>query len=261
MSPSLPLSVGSPRAIAISAAISLGLAFSTVSGKLLRPLLLDGLPGGLWKAVPYLLPMLVTLADILAMVLLLVVVTRLSLRSLPAHTGLSAAPDAPLRWSLVWLLPALLVCVILADPVSDIRLPRLLWLGVGSPIAEELLYRGLAVGVLVRVCGWHWLPACLWPALFFGLAHLGQGSDAAAIAGIVAITGAGGLLFGWLFLRWRFNLWPPVLLHVGLNTLWELFALGEDALGGWLGNLLRLGVVILAIVATLRMAPRRAAAK
>ena len=74
----------------------------------------------------------------------------------------------------------------------------------------------------------------------FGLVHATQGQDPASIAGIVAITGLGGLLFGWLFVRWDFNLWPPILLHIGMNSLWIVFALGDDALGGWLGNALRL---------------------
>ena len=98
----------------------------------------------------------------------------------------------------------------------------------------------------------------LLPALLFGLVHAGQGSDLGSVAGIVAITGLGGLLFGWLFVRWGFNLWPPILLHVGLNSLWIVFALGETALGGWLGNGLRLAVVIGAIVLTLVMTRRKA---
>ncbi|MCR5873053.1 CPBP family glutamic-type intramembrane protease [Phenylobacterium sp. J426] len=98
------------------------------------------------------------------------------------------------------------------------------------------------------------------PALMFGLVHAGQGSDPASIAGVVAITGLGGLLFGWLFVRWDFNLWPPILLHVGMNSLWIVFALGENALGGWLGNALRLGIVVGAVLLTLRMTPAGAPA-
>jgi hypothetical protein len=46
-------------------------------------------------------------------------------------------------------------------------------------------------------------------------------------------------------------------LHVGLNALWLIFDLGENAIGGWLGNGLRLSVVVTAIAATFWLAPRR----
>lgn len=94
--------------------------------------------------------------------------------------------------------------------------------------------------------------------MFFGGAHLLQGSDLGSLAGVVAITGIGGVLFGWLFVRWGHNLWPPFLLHAGLNGLWSVFDLGEDALGGWLGNGLRLGIVAIAIATTFWLAPRPA---
>jgi hypothetical protein len=51
------------------------------------------------------------------------------------------------------------------------------------------------------------------------------------------------------------NQWPPILLHVGLNGLWLVFGLGDDAIGGGVGNGLRLGIVLVAIVATTRLAP------
>jgi hypothetical protein len=53
--------------------------------------------------------------------------------------------------------------------------------------------------------------------------------------------------------RWGFNLWPAFFVHAGLNTLWIVFDLGSNAVGGWLGNVVRAGVVTGAIVLTLRM--------
>ena len=141
---------------------------------------------------------------------------------------------------------------------SEVTGLDLFWQGVGFPVIEEVIYRGLAVGALILWAGWRWWAACLLPALLFGLVHAGQGTDLGSVAGIVAITGLGGLLFGWLFVRWDFNLWPPILLHVGMNSLWIVFALGETALGGWLGNGLRLAVVAGAVVLTLVMTRRRA---
>ena len=76
------------------------------------------------------------------------------------------------------------------------------------------------------------------------------------MAGAVAITAAGGLLFGWLFWRWHWNLWPSVFLHMGMNLVWMVFALGETAVGGWLGNGLRAAIVLGAIRLTTRMVPK-----
>jgi hypothetical protein len=90
---------------------------------------------------------------------------------------------------------------------------------------------------------------------FFAIAHFAQGKDWQSALGIVAITGLGGMLFGWLFVRWRFNLWPAILLHIGLNSLFLCFDLGENALGGWLLNGMRIGVVLIAVWVTVRWFP------
>ncbi|MEZ5958085.1 MAG: CPBP family intramembrane glutamic endopeptidase [Hyphomonadaceae bacterium] len=92
-----------------------------------------------------------------------------------------------------------------AKIATDVHPSDIAWAGVGGPIAEEFVYRGLALGVLIRWCGWPIWLACIWPAVFFGAAHFAQGEDWGSVAGIVAITGLGGVLFGWLFVRWRFN--------------------------------------------------------
>ena len=46
-----------------------------------------------------------------------------------------------------------------------------------------------------------------------------------------------------------------MLLHIGMNTLWTTFAFGDDAVGGWLGNALRLLTVATALIATRWLAP------
>jgi hypothetical protein len=66
----------------------------------------------------------------------------------------------------------------------------------------------------------------------------------------------GGLLFGWLYARWDYNIWPPVFLHSGLNGLWTFFALGDTAVGGEFGNAVRFGTAALTIVVTLAMTRR-----
>jgi membrane protease YdiL (CAAX protease family) len=238
----------------VVALLSLGLAWTVVSGDLLRPWLRAHLPASMLET-PYLASALISAADLVVLALLVALALRITPWRVLAGAGLTAPIARPLAWSLVWLVPGLVAASLLATPVETVTAADVAWLALGGPISEEIVYRGIAVGVLVRACGWHWLPACLWPALFFGVVHAGQGQDLGSTLGIVAVTGAGGLLFGWLFVRWDFNLWPPILLHVGLNGLWLVFGLGDDAIGGLVGNGLRLTIVLVAILATIRLAP------
>jgi hypothetical protein len=233
------------------AGVSLGLLYSTQSGSAMRAVF----PSGSLPAIPYLRSALASFSDILVLLALTSLAARRTPSAMLGLAGLGARFWSPLRWSLLIFVPASLVALVIAGwPVAPAP-AELIWQVVLGPFTEELVYRGLAIGVLMRLCGWALLPACLWPALFFGMAHLWQGSDLGSIAGVAAITGAGGLLFGWLFVRWGYNLWPAILLHVGLNGLWTVFALGEDAVGGWFGNALRLAVVVAAVATTLRLAP------
>lgn len=238
------------RSLVVAAAVAAGLAWTIFSGALVRPLLAG-------VEVPYAGAVAANLSDLLVMVLLLGLAARAGLRRLFDLTGLAAPVAKPLIWAAILFAPAVLVAAAAAPLSREFTALDLFGQGAGFPVFEEIIYRGLAVGALIRWAGWRWWAACLLPALMFGIVHAGQGSDPASVAGIVAITGAGGLLFGWLFVRWGFNLWPAILLHIGMNSLWIVFALGENALGGWLGNGLRLAVVLGAVLLTLKMAPPR----
>lgn len=238
-----------PRALVVAGAVTAALIWTTVSGQAVRPLL-SGVQ------TPYLASVLANLSDVAVMGVLLMLSARAGPRRVFGLTGLEAPVVRPLLWAAVLFVPAVAVAAVNAPVSREFTAPDLFWQGVGFPVIEEVVYRGLAVGALILWAGWRWWAACLLPALLFGLVHAGQGTDLGSVAGVVAITGLGGLLFGWLFVRWGFNLWPPILLHVGLNSLWIVFALGETALGGWLGNGLRLAIVAGAVGLSLAMARR-----
>lgn len=243
----------SPRPLAVAASVSAALIWSSISGDLLRPLLsADAI-----RSVPYLRSALISLADALVMVALISLAASRGPVAALAVAGLNAPILRPAAWGALVFVPASLVCLAFAPIADSVSSADIAWLAIGGPVIEEIVYRGLAVGTLMRLCGWRFLPAALLPALFFGAAHAWAGKDPADITGVVAITGAGGLLFGWLYARWRFNLWPAIILHVGLNALWLVFAFGDNAVGGWFGNAVRLGAVILAIAGTLIIAPRK----
>ena len=241
-----------PSSVFIALAVAAALAYSTVSGDILGPLL-DREP---IRGIPYLRSALVTVGDAIAMLALVSLAALSSPAKIISFAGLGAGAARPLVWAAAVLAPSALLSYFTA-PLGTFDVSDVLWLSIGSPFLEEVAYRGLAIGVLMRICGWRFLPAVLLPAAFFGAAHAAQGEAMMEIAGVVAITGLGGLLFGWLFVRWGYNLWPPILLHIGMNAIWLVFNLGENAIGGWFGNAQRLLVVALSIGLTLAMAPKR----
>jgi uncharacterized protein len=179
-------------------------------------------------------------------------------RPLARLSGLSAPIGRPLLFAAAIFIPATIIAVLIAKPAADISLYDQAFLSVIFPVMEEIGFRGLAIGALMRLAGWSFALAALAPAAVFGAAHLWQGDSPMEIAGVVAITGVGGFLLGWIFVRWGFNLWPAIFAHVGLNALWGFFDLGDNAVGGWTGNALRLGVIAAAIGLTLLMAPKKA---
>lgn len=244
----------SPTSLLIAAAVAATLGWSMVSGDVVR-----ALPLSLPK-IPYLRSGLATLSDILLMIALAALAARRSPTWVLSLTGVQRLNRLHLLWVALVFAPVVIAAALLAPLAPDLDAKAFVWPGVLGPFTEELFFRGLAVGLLIQAAGWRFLPAVLFPAIFFGLAHLWQGNSPAETAMAVAITGLGGLGFGWLFVRWGYALWPPILLHIGMNCLWTAFALGEDAVGGVLGNALRLATVLLAIGLTLRLSPRHPSA-
>lgn len=179
-------------------------------------------------------------------------------RPLARLAGLSAPIGRPLLFAGVIFIPATAIAFLIARPAATVSLYDQAFLSGIFPVMEEIGFRGLAIGALMRLAGWPFVLAALAPAAVFGAVHAWQGEGLAEIAGVVAITGVGGFLLGWMFVRWGFNLWPAIFAHAGMNALWGFFDLGENAIGGWTGNALRLGVIAAAIGLTFLMAPKKA---
>ncbi|NWG70430.1 MAG: CPBP family intramembrane metalloprotease [Parvularculaceae bacterium] len=230
----------------------LGLASAAFSGPILRPLL-SATP---LAEIRYGVSTAINLVDLAVLAAVILALGGRDGRNLLAVSGLSAPIARPALFAAAILGPLAATAALLAPVADDLDPIALGMTGIAFPAMEEIGFRGLAIGALMRLCGWRFPPAALAPAALFGLAHLAQGDAPAEIAGVVAVTALGGLLFGWLFVRWGFNLWPPIFLHAGLNTAWSVFDLGDNAVGGWLGNALRLGAVAAAIGLTLLLSPR-----
>jgi hypothetical protein len=87
------------------------------------------------------------------------------------------------------------------------------WFAAG--FGEEVLYRGFLTDRLERLGG---LQGRVWPVLLaqaflFGLPHAYQGASG------MAVTGAVGLLLGWVRLQQRGNLWASILAHAAVDTI------------------------------------------
>ncbi len=208
-------------------------------------------------AIPYGVTTVVNAAGLALLAGVILLFGGREARPLARLSGLAAPISRPLLFAAAIFIPAFLVALLIARPAADFSPYDQTFLSLIFPMMEEIGFRGLAVGALMRLAGLPFAVAALAPAAVFGLAHMGQGESPEEIAGVVAITGLGGVLFGWLFVRWGFNLWPAIVVHVGLNALFGAFDLGDNAVLGWTGNALRLGAVAAAIGLTLLMAPKR----
>ena len=246
------LSPLAPRAILTALAIGAGLLWTQFSGDVMRVLAPTGISG-----IAYSRSFLASLSDVVVLALLVAFTAGVGLKVLSRVSGLDAPVTKPLIVHCVIFAIAAIMATILAPVSDDLSVSEILWLGVGGPVTEEIVFRGLAIGGLMQLAGWRFLPAAIAPAIIFGLAHISQGNTLIDTAGIAVITALGGLLFGWLFVRWGFNLWPPILCHVGLNALWIIFALGETAIGGWFGNAMRIAVIIAVILCAIWLSPAK----
>jgi hypothetical protein len=185
--------------------------------------------------------------DIIAAAAALYWIGGCDLKSIWRTVGLSQPARAACVWAILIFLPATLFMLAFGSVNANAFGADTFFKGLFFPMFEEIGFRGLAIGALLIIAGWRLWQAALIPSVFFGIAHAIQGDNLIEASSLAAITGAGGLLGGWLYQRWNYNLWPPFFLHAGLNILWMVFDLGENAIGGWLGNGLRLAVVLAAI--------------
>jgi membrane protease YdiL (CAAX protease family) len=138
----------------------------------------------------------------------------------------------------------------LGHPFVMPALGTALSLGLVGPFAEELLFRGF----LFRQ-GRDWAQMPFWGAaavssLLYGLGHFSQGDSLSASILAVLISFATGMVFCWLTERWG-GLWPAIVLHAGLDFLWLVYLLGDNAIGGEVGNAARLSALVVMVAGTL----------
>jgi uncharacterized protein len=88
-------------------------------------------------------------------------------------------------------------------------------IAIGTPIAEELFFRGLFLRALEK--RWNVVVAVIVSSLVFGAFHA-QGGISAEAAFIVAVTAVYGLVFA-LLTVWRGRLGPAIVAHMAVNGI------------------------------------------
>ena len=89
------------------------------------------------------------------------------------------------------------------------------------------------------------------PSILFAAGHAYQATNVMELGGVFAITSIGSVILCWFYKRWNYNLWIIVALHGAMNLWWEVSAVDDTALGGWLANGARLTTIVLAIILTI----------
>lgn len=134
---------------------------------------------------------------------------------------------------------------------TDLTANEFVIAGAAAAFFEELLFRGFLFGQLFRFTKLGFIPAVLMGALLFAGMHLYQSNNPSTLIGIFLTTFMGAALFAWLFAEWNYNLWVPIFLHFFMNLAWMLFAVSDNAFGGFYANVFRVMTIALAIILTL----------
>ena len=189
--------------------------------------------------------------EVLTCLLAVAVTHSLGFKRAARELGLTKPIGRGLTFAAIATLPMLIAFAL----TSDVN-PNMTFLTVGvlcfiAPFAEEVLFRGFLFRQLyMRARLGFWVSALL-PSIVFAAKHLYQSDDLMELVGIVAITGTGGIGFCWFFMKWRYNIWAIFGLHSLMNLWWEVFAVDDTALGGWLANGARLATVVIAVLLTI----------
>ena len=175
-------------------------------------------------------------------------IARRSLSAALKELGIATSPLRPLFFGLIATSPALIGFALTSHLDHTVTARAFFILCVYSPFAEEVTFRAFTFGQLYYRAGWKFWPAALIPTVLFAAGHLYQSNDPKELAGILAITGLGGIIFSFFFVRMGRTIWAPFALHAMLNSWWTIFTANETALGGWSDNVFRFGSIGLAFL-------------
>ena len=167
------------------------------------------------------------------------------------HLGLSKNFLPGLLLAILFSLPMFLGGLLFYKFNMQISLPNLVAGTIFAGFFEELYFRGFLFGQIFRNTKLGFLPSILLGALIFATAHLYQSQNISTMIGIFITTFSGAIFFAWLFVELEYNLWVPIFLHTLMNLSWNLFNIGDNALGNLHANMIRGLTIASAIILTI----------
>lgn len=136
------------------------------------------------------------------------------IRGVPGGLGLKLKPRKKSWLVFIFALPVLVQLILL--PASDYQesiLELLIW-AVTISFFDELAYRGFLFGLLFRKDRRGFVPSAGIYALFKVPELLHSGTPFSQMLGLFSLSLLFGLLYAWLYVEWKYNLWVPIFLHI-----------------------------------------------
>lgn len=122
---------------------------------------------------------------------------------------------------------------------------------IAAAFFEELYFRAYLFGLPFKFTRLGFIPSIIAGALLFATIHLYQSQDVATLVGIFLTTFIGAIIFAWVYVEWKFNIWVPIGLHFFMNLSWLLFAVSDNALGNTYANVFRIVTIVLIFILTI----------
>jgi hypothetical protein len=167
--------------------------------------------------------------------------------------GLSHPPVKPFIYALISCLPLFIIYPLFFEVKLSLDPYNVFSGSILSPVYEEIIFRAFFFGTLVGLLRWKFWQVVVLNALAFSFGHLYQAHDLMSTVFTVAITSVACIWWGWMFVRWRYNLWFPLFLHILMNFSFELFQImGGTAAGGIATYAGRLMVIAISVWITLK---------
>jgi len=167
------------------------------------------------------------------------------------YLGINQNPIIPFGLALLFASPMFLGGVLFFKLNTELNIQNIIAGSFIIGFIEELYYRGFLFGQFFKNTVLGFIPSILLGAVLFASGHLYQSQDFSELVGIFMVTFMGAVLFAWLYIEWKENLWVPIFLHALMNLSWHLFEMDETALGGVLPNFFRGLTIAFAIVFTI----------
>lgn len=176
------------------------------------------------------------------------------LRKITECVGLTGSIPRGFRFALVCTLPMFIGYALVFDFNSDITFTQIFTGAIVAGFIEELFYRGVLFGQIYRYTKIGFIPSILLGALVFAMGHLYQSQELSTLIGIFITTFMGAILFAWVYVEWKYNLWVSIFLHILMNLFWMLFSVSDNAFGGGYANIFR--IVTIAMIILLTIVPK-----